>query len=66
MAECEVNGLVALLWRLCVMECCGVSYLYPLADGQSGRLVRTFLRPPLSMDKYRETPLRARNGRRQR
>ena len=58
-------GLVVLLWRLCDMECCGVAYLYPLADGGRGRLIDALLRPPLRMKKYRDAPLRGRNRRRQ-
>ena len=42
----------------------GVCYLYPLADGRPGRLIRTFLQPPLRTDKYRDEHL-SKNRRRQ-
>ncbi len=58
-------GLALLLWRLSSLESCGVSYLYPLADGEPGRLIQTFLRPPLRMEKARDPALRGWNGRRQ-
>ena len=58
-------GLVVLLWRLCSMECCGVAYLYPLADGGRRRLTEALLRLPLRLKKYRDGPLCGRNRRRQ-
>ncbi len=39
-------GFLLLLWRLCGMENQGVSYLYPLCDGER-RFRSTFLRLPL-------------------
>ncbi|MBQ2896510.1 MAG: spore germination protein [Oscillospiraceae bacterium] len=58
-------GLVLLLWRLCSMECWGTAYLYPLADGEGGRLRAALLRMPLRLQKYRDRPLWGRNRRRQ-
>ena len=58
-------GLVVLLWRLCSMECCGVAYLYPLADGGRRRLTEALLRLPLRLKKHRDGPLCGRNRRRQ-
>ena len=58
-------GLVVLLWRLCSMECCGVAYLYPLADGGRRRLADALLRLPLRLKKHRDTPLCGQNRRRQ-
>lgn len=58
-------GLVVLLWQLCSMECCGVAYLYPLADGGRRRLMDALLRLPLRMNKHRDAALCGRNRRRQ-
>ena len=58
-------GLVVLLWRLCSMECCGVAYLYPLADGGRRRLADALLRLPLRLRKHRDAPLCGQNRRRQ-
>ncbi|MBQ0134967.1 MAG: spore germination protein [Clostridiales bacterium] len=41
-----MGGFLLLLWQLCGMENQGVSYLYPLCDGER-RYRNTFLRMPL-------------------
>jgi len=58
-------GLVVLLWRLCSMECCGVAFLYPLADGGPMGLMKALLRPPLRINKFRDSSLCGKNRRRQ-
>ena len=50
-------GGIVLLWRLCAMEFAGVSYLYPLTDGERHPLLRGLLHLPLSRQLYRDAAL---------
>lgn len=50
-------GGIVLLWRLCAMEFAGVSYLYPLTDGERHPLLRGLLHVPLSRDLTRDAAL---------
>ena len=58
-------GVTVLLWRLCGMECVGVSYLYPLTDGERHGLLRGLLHFPISMNAHRSPALCGEEQRRQ-
>ena len=58
-------ALCLLLLHLAQIDSFGRSYTAPLSDGEPFPLLRLLLRPPKTLDKYRDPALRSPDRRRQ-
>ncbi len=58
-------GFAGLVWYLCTMDSYGIAYLHPFVDDGMGGWLRSILRRPLWMDRYRSPKLADRDVRKQ-